>query len=74
MTNIQEICLYSMFLKKKKSLDILSFTSLNTSIGMISQALVHSSLFCQFSRKISFKLDPSFTKMYRSKKSNAALT
>lgn len=37
---------------KKKSLDILSFTSLNTGIGMISQALVHSSLFCQFSRKI----------------------
>lgn len=55
MTNVREICLYSMFLKEKyiaRYIGILSFTSLNIGIGMIIQALVHSSLFCQFSRKI----------------------
>lgn len=71
MTNIQEICLYSMFLKEKYIARYIEFYIPKHYDHSGSHSLIP---FLSVFKENNFELDPSFTKMYRSKKSNAALT
>lgn len=74
MTNIREICLYSMFLKEKYIARYIEFYIPKHWYWYDHSGSRSLIPFLSVFKENNFELDPSFTKMYHSKKSNAALT